>query len=84
MLYERGAVLGLGKELPRLRSLSSPPSSVSLFWQLAYSSYGLESCSNLTTAPWLPVSHARTQADTEWLVVSPKQPTREFFRLKKP
>lgn len=80
-LYVRG---GAGKELPKLRIVSTPAGSVSLYWQLAYASYGLESRSNLTTAPWLPVAQPRAQAGAEWKTVAPLLPGREFFRLRKP
>jgi hypothetical protein len=81
MLYALGAA---GKELPRLRIANAPSNSASLFWQLAYSHFGLESRSNLTTAPWLPVSQSRTQAGAEWQVIAPTLPAQEFFRLRKP
>jgi hypothetical protein len=73
-----------GKELPRLRLLSSPANSVSLYWQRASSNYGLESRSNLTSAAWLPVSQSRTQSGAAWKVIAPMQPAQEFFRLRKP
>jgi hypothetical protein len=81
VLYALGAA---GKELPRLRIANAPANSASLFWQLAYANHGLESRSNLTTAPWLPVSQVPTQAGAEWQVIASKQATQEFFRLRKP
>jgi hypothetical protein len=81
VLYALGAT---GKELPRLRIANAPANSAALFWQLAYANYGLESRSNVTTAPWLPVSQTRTQAGAEWQVIAPTLPAQEFFRLRKP
>jgi hypothetical protein len=80
VLYALGAA---GKELPQLRITNLPSISVSLYWPLAYSNYGLESRTNLTTDSWLPVSQMRTQARPEWRVIIPEPPTREFFRLRK-
>jgi hypothetical protein len=80
-LYANGAA---GKELPRLRILSSANGFAVLFWQSGFANYGLESSSAVGLSIWNPVAAPRTQSGNEWQVIVPRRPTPEFFRLRKP